>query len=454
MNSANEYSDSSLAPDVTLEISGWGNSHTSSCKLSRPAARNHLLKLLSRSGPNGLITRGCGRSYGDQATNANGHVIDTTSLTQIESFDAQAGLLVCESGVTLNSLIDHYMPRGFVPAVCPGTGFVTVGGAIANDVHGKNHYANGSFGDHVEWLELMSPSGEIHRVSRQINSELFGATIGGIGLTGLILKAAIRLAPVPSRSVTVTDYRINDLTQFMAMLEDKRKTSPHTVGWIDATARGRKMGRGILSCAQSISDSMTPRTRRKFTIPFRTPQFLLNRHSVRLFNMLYFNRVRSARTKVQDFSRFVFPLDAILRWNRLYGNKGVFQFQCVIPFDSAPAAIPELMLAATSSSHSSPLAVLKTLSHEGSGMLSFPRAGYTLALDLPRTTETKRLISKMYDIAIHNDGRAYLAKDACLEADQFRKMYDTVDRFLRVLAKTDPEERMVSDMARRLELRT
>lgn len=434
------------------DLSGWGNSHVSSCRIARPSVRAELLSLITARNTCGVITRGCGRSYGDQATNKNGHVIDTKSLTSIESFDERSGLVVCESGVTLNSLIEHCLPHGFVPAVCPGTGFVTVGGAIANDVHGKNHFSGGSFGNHVEWLELVTPAGDLRVVSDESDPDLFRATIGGIGLTGVIARAAIRMESVPSENMSVTDYRIKDLSQFMEQLERFRETSPHTVGWIDTTARGHKLGRGILSCATPIAGAVRSRPRVNLTVPFPFPQFFLNRHSVKLFNGIYISRVRVERKRTRDFRRFVFPLDAVLHWNRLYGRKGVFQFQCVIPFEAAADAVPQLMLAATTSAHSSPLAVLKTLSHEGAGMLSFPRAGYTLALDFPRNVETERLIKRMYDIAIQNGGRAYLAKDACLDATQFRKMYTHAERFLNSLAAIDSNNRMTSDMARRLGL--
>ena len=434
------------------QLSGWGNSHRSTCNIISPLTREDLIESLSSSSQKRLIGRGCGRSYGDQSTLDHGQVVDLTELSTIDSFDSETGEVVCEAGVTIGEIVDRYAEKGFVPAVCPGTGFVTVGGAIANDVHGKNHYSEGSFADSVGWLELLLPTGDLVTLSRDDNPSLFRATIGGIGLTGLIVRASVRLARVRSSNVRVTERRMSDVVQFMEELEFRRKSAPHAVGWIDATARGDALGRGILSYAEPCEEKVKTQVRRNITVPFRLPQGLLNRHFVKLFNTVYLNRVRSSRQRIQNFRRFAFPLDSLLRWNRLYGRRGVYQFQCVVPFETASAVIPELMRAATTSSHLSPLAVIKTLSREGQGFLSFPRPGFTLALDFPRTEDTHRLISRMYDIVIHSGGRAYLAKDACLQVGQFREMYPHFEEFLNIISAVDPARQMTSDMASRLGL--
>ena len=433
-------------------ISGWGNSHRAQSHVATPASIDELAAGLAASDLDSIACRGCGRSYGDQSTIDGGLTIDATNLQDIEDFDPISGTLVCLGGCTLAQIVDRFLPQGFVPAVCPGTGFVTVGGAVANDVHGKNHYANGSFCDHLLWVDLLRPDGSIVRASDTENPELFLATIGGIGLTGIIVRAAIRLQGVTSAMLDVVDEPIRELGEFMTRLREVRTEATHSVGWIDATTGGNRMGRGILSTAEVSPDSgfESRPTQLRPGVPLPMPQGLLNRHAVRLFNTAYRLRVRRKRAIRVPFRKFVFPLDAIHHWNRLYGRRGVYQFQCVISFDVADDVIPELMTIATASSHSSPLAVLKTLSRKGRGMLSFPQPGFTLALDFPRNESTHRTVMQLYSIAAAAGGRAYLAKDACLSASLFRRMYPAADSFADVITGAPGSKSMVSDMAMRL----
>lgn len=438
---------------VHAKLSGWGRTSLSECELWQPGNLPDVMNALS-PGKGSVISRGCGRSYGDESTNKNGNVIDMTAFDSIEHFDRETSIIVCGAGVTMSQLTNTYLADGIVPPVCPGTGFVTVAGAVANDVHGKNHDRHGSFGDHVQWLDLLLPSGELRRVTHEQYPELMRATIGGAGLTGVIVRVAFTMLNIGTNAVKLREQRINNLEQFMEALRTSTSESTYSVGWIDAIARGSKLGRGILLTAEAADSFKPVRKRLSINIPFNLPAGMLNRYTAGLFNTLYYRRIGRERTQFVDFERFVFPLDALLNWNRLYGSRGMYQFQCVIPLDRATTAIHELMTMAAASGAGSPLAVLKMLSGNGHGYLSFPMQGFTLALDFPRTSSSLALIQRMYDVTLSNGGRVYLAKDACLQAEQFKQMYPDADKMIKVLDEIDPDRIMQSDMTRRLCLHT
>ena len=339
-----------------------------------------------------------------------------------------------------------------MPPVCPGTGFVTVAGAVAHDVHGKNHDKHGSFGDHVIWIDLLLPSGEIKCISMDQHPELFRATIGGAGLTGMIIRVAFSMLRIETNAVKVHEQRIDSLDQFMEALKIADRQSTYSVGWLDALAGGSRLGRGTLITAEPAESFRAVRKRMLINVPFNLPSWTLNRLSVSIFNTFYFHRIGRERTHYVDFERFVYPLDALLHWNRLYGSRGVYQFQCVIPHDCAAIVMRELLKLSAASGAASPLAVMKTLSRKGRGYLSFPMPGFTLALDFPRTRRSADLIKRMYAITLSNGGRVYLAKDQCLEPEQFRRMYPDAGRFEQVLQEIDPHRVMQSDMSRRLGL--
>lgn len=405
--------------------------------------------------PRGFIARGCGRSYGDACLNDGGTVADVRGLDQVLAFDENTGELECGAGMTIAAIIDRFLPQGFVPPVCPGTGFVTMGGAIANDAHGKNHHQVGSTGDVVTGFDLLTPDGALVQVTRTSNPELFAATVGGIGLTGVVSTVRMRLQRVPGNAVTVTERRIRDLDEFIEALTSAESANSHTVGWIDSLARGRHLGRGVLEVANMATTMMQSGATRRLRIPTDFPAWVLNRYSVAAFNELYFRRVPAGgRTRTVRLERFLFPLDALHDWNRMYGRSGVYQFQCVVPRAMAREALHRLMDSATRSGAASFLAVLKTLGSHGAGMFSFPMPGFSLALDFAKAPETARLIERLHDITIEHGGRVYLAKDATLTPQRFRAMYPRVAEFTAVLGRIDPEGRMRSDMARRLGLAT
>jgi decaprenylphospho-beta-D-ribofuranose 2-oxidase len=431
----------------------WGRAHSTRSHLSHPASMESLRDALLSDNPGGFIARGCGRSYGDVCLNDGGAVADVRGLDQVAAFDSNSGDLECGAGMTIATMVQRFLPEGFMPPVCPGTSFVTLGGAIANDVHGKNHHRVGSFGDVISGFDLLTPEGRIVNVTPGSQSELFRATVGGIGLTGIITMVRMRLERVPDNGVSVTERRVRNLDEFIDSLIAAETSHTHAVGWIDSLARGSALGRGILEVADPFQGPLPERVPRRLRVPMDFPGWLLNRYSVATFNTLYFRRVSSrGRTRTMRLERFLFPLDALLDWNRMYGRQGFYQFQCVVPHAAAREALVRLMDCATGSHAASFLAVIKTLSRNGQGMLSFPMPGLSLALDFPRRRETVLLMHRLHDITLKYGGRVYLAKDATLTPDRFREMYPQAAEFTAVLRRVDPRGRMRSDMARRLAL--
>lgn len=442
-----------MKPPIPRSLTAWGRSSASVSTLWHVECADDIARCMQSAGRRGTISRGLGRSYGDACLNDGGDVLDLTSLSSIDSFDRESGVLRCAAGASFRTVGDHCLPLGWFPPVCPGTAFVSMGGAIANDVHGKNQHIDGSFGDHVDWIDLRLPDGSLKRISAGTDAELFAATVGGIGLTGVIESVQLRLRPAPSNAIDLKQVSIPDLETFLDLLESNRDEYPYSVGWIDALAKGAKLGRGILELARPSSENVATRSGLTVNVPFNAPQFLLNRYSVRAFNAAYFAHVpTSGRETRIHLNKFLFPLDAIGSWNRLYGRRGVFQFQCVIPFNSGRRAIAELLERTVRSEAASFLAVLKAMGKVGKGMLSFSRPGFTLALDFPRRRETKQLIDELHEIVLKYDGRIYLAKDACLQPTQFEAMYPESLRFKALLRTIDPKQVMQSDMARRLNL--
>lgn len=435
-----------------LRLGGWGRFPMAEVAAFRPERQADIAPcLLAAQG--GVIARGGGRSYGDQAINQDGSVLLTTRLDRLVSFDDATGLLVAEPGVTFATLLEVFLPRGYLVPVSPGTSYATLGGAVANDVHGKNHDRQGSFGDHVQWLDVMLPDGTERRIDDTTEPELFAATIGGGGMTGIILRLALRLMKVPSNAVRLREQRAPDLDHFLSYLDEARRSETFSVGWIDALARGAALGRGIVETAEFSAEGVPEAARRNLRIPFNFPSIALNPVSVRAFNGLYYSRVPAAgRERLCTIAKFLYPLDAIADWNRIYGARGFQQFQCVLPDDQAPAGLRRLLEAVSAAGAASFLAVLKTLGGPGRGMLSFPMKGFTLALDFPRRAGSDALLANLERITLDYGGRIYLAKDSALSPTGLTQMYPELSRFRRVLAELDPQGRMTSDMARRLGL--
>lgn len=368
-------------------------------------------------GGRSFLAYGNGRSYGDSCQAHSGTVVDMRGMSRILSFDPETGLLEAEAGALLSDIIAFAAPHGFFPAVVPGTQSVTLGGAIANDIHGKNHHRRGSFGRHVESLRLLRSDGRVRQCSTSSECRLFAATIGGMGLTGLILSAAIRLMRVPSLDVAETVVRFRDLDEYFDLAEAADAANEYAVAWIDQLAAGRQAGRGLLMTgnhaqhgARSTSD---PRPR--ISVPFRPPVSVLNPAFLSVFNAAYhWKKGRGSDLGQTSYQSFFFPLDGVGNWNRLYGPRGLFQHQSVIPFGHAREAIPQMLTAARGARQGSFLTVLKRFGDVGSpALLSFPRPGYTLTLDFPNGgAPTLALLAELDRITIAAGGAVNPYKDA------------------------------------------
>ncbi len=373
---------------------------------------------------NGLLAYGNGRSYGDSCQNEAGAVVDMRPLNRIGAFDAETGLLEAEAGVLLSDIIAHAAPYGFFPAVVPGTQFITLGGAIANDVHGKNHHRRGTFGCHVESLTLLRSDGRTYTCSATDNARLFAATIGGMGLTGLILSASIRLMRVPSLDIVKTAARFADLGEFFELAEAADQANEYAVAWIDQLAGGHGRGRGLLLSGNHAEHGSHAASRAgsRLSVPIQPPFNVLNRPFLTAFNAAYrWKKGRSAAPRQTGYQGFFFPLDGVGDWNRLYGPKGLYQHQSVVPEHAARQAVPALLDAARRAGQGSFLTVLKRFgSIRSPGLLSFPRPGFTLTLDFPnRGGKTLALLGELDRITVAAGGAINPYKDARMSVETF-----------------------------------
>lgn len=429
----------------TTEYSGWGNALTATGDIARPERAATLARILDEAPAPAFGNR---RSYGDAALNDGGRAIDMTRLDKIIGFDPDTGVVEAEAGVTLTTLMRLFAHRGWVPAVVPGTGFATVGGAIGQDVHGKNHHAEGSFGNHVKSISLFT-NGKRVTASPTRNKALFRATMGGVGQTGVILSAKLQMKKTPGTAMQVTETRLADWNDQIDALTSSSAT--YVVSWIDAQAKGDNMGRGILEEAE-LTSADAPAPDRAKSVPVNMSLFS-NGLFARFFNEGYFRRVPAAgRSSVKRLEEFFFPLDKIRNVNRLYGKKGFHQFQCVVPLD-AVGVLEEMMRKVSRSGLASPLAVLKRMGPERAGMMSFPMEGYTLAVDFPNRARATKLIAELERMTAEAGGRLYLAKDSLAHGDAIKAMYPDWADWAAEVAKADPDETMVTDMVRRLKLR-
>ena len=373
-----------------------------------------------------LLPVGLGRSYGDVCLLEHGTLLQTTGMDRLLAFDAATGMLRCEAGASLKQILDFAVPRGFFLPVTPGTKYVTVGGAIANDVHGKNHHVAGSFGRHVVRFELVRSDGARMICSPVENPDWFAATIGGMGLTGLITWAEIRLRPIVSRRIDYRGEKFHGLDEFFALSQAAQ--SEYTVAWIDCVSTGPNFARGIFMQGDhaQLPGPLTRSPEPKITFPFDLPAIALNRWSMAAFNSLYFHReLGQIKTAQVDYEPFFYPLDSVLHWNRMYGNQGLLQFQNVLPPASGREGMLEILKAITKSGLASFLAVIKFFGDLPSvGMMSFPAPGPMLALDFPiRGTDSFDLVDRLARITQEHGGRMYSAKDARMTAEQYQSFF-------------------------------
>src|SRR5215471_68300 len=398
--------------------------------VSKPAWADEVSGTLLK--PERSLAYGLGRSYGDVCLNDRGHLVDTSGLDRIICFDAGAGRVQCESGVSFRDLLDVIVPRGWFVPVTPGTKFVTVGGAIANDVHGKNHHGAGTFGCHVETIELLRSDGQVLQCSREQNSSLFSATIGGLGLTGIILSAEFRLRRISSALIEVEGIPFHGLSDFLALAKECDHAGfEYTVAWADCQARTL---RGIFFRGNHLPEGPLDKPlsgRHGATVPFPLPAFVLNPLTIQCLNTAYFwtNASRKGISRVY-LDSFFYPLDSVRRWNFLYGKRGFLQYQCVVPEENASAL--EHILRRTAERHEgSFLTVIKRFgSQKSPALLSFPRPGITLALDFPFCGEPTLQVFDTFDrIVVDAGGALYPAKDARMGPDVFRASYPSMDQF-------------------------
>ncbi|OGU17897.1 MAG: FAD-linked oxidase [Ignavibacteria bacterium GWB2_35_12] len=378
--------------------------------------------------PNKILPYAWGKSYGDSCLNENGILIDTKNLSKFISFDEENGLFRCEAGVTLASILDFFVPRGWFLSVTPGTKFISVAGAVANDVHGKNHHNSGSFGCHVTKFELVRSSGERLICSNEENTELFKATIGGLGLTGLITWVEFKLKPCPSAFFAMESEKFYNVDEFFDINDKSEKTFDYTVSWVDCTASGSSLGRGIYNRGNHAhpEEYEIPKLPNQKLKSFPFDAAFINSFSVNVFNMLYFNKqINRIEKNVVHYDPFFYPLDAVLHWNKAYGKQGFLQYQFVVPFGNEKDTIREILKQVSGSGMSSFLTVLKTFGDMKSpGMLSFPRPGVTMAIDFRMNGDkTLKFLESLDSIVRESGGVIYPAKDARMSAEDFQKFY-------------------------------
>ncbi|MER6805142.1 MULTISPECIES: FAD-binding oxidoreductase [Streptomyces] len=450
-------------PADTVSVTGWGRTAPTAARLIRPRTYEEAARAVRDCGARGGIARGLGRAYGDAAQNAGGAVLDMTGLDRIHAIDADGGTVLCDAGVSLHRLMEVLLPLGWFVPVTPGTRYVTVGGAIGADIHGKNHHVSGSFSRHVLSLELLTADGQVRTVVP--GTPLFDATAGGMGLTGVILTATIRLQPVETSLMSVDTERADDLDDLMARLTATDHRYRYSVAWIDLLARSAATGRAVLTRGDHAPLDALPegsRARRE-PLSFRTsrlpappsfvPEGLLSRATVGLFNEFWYRKAPRARTgRLQRISTFFHPLDGVPHWNRVYGRGGFVQYQFVVGHGREDA-LRRIVRRISERRCPSFLAVLKRFGEADPGWLSFPVPGWTLALDVPASLPgLAAFLDELDEEVASAGGRVYLAKDSRLRPDLLAAMYPRLDDFRALRAELDPRGVFTSDLARRLRL--
>jgi decaprenylphospho-beta-D-ribofuranose 2-oxidase len=422
-----------------VELAGWG-------RYPVVIGREICSEDLEECTRDATLSRGLGRSYGDSSLPARSGagVAGTRLADRLLSFDERSGLLRAEAGLSLYEINRLFLRRGWSAPVSPGTQFVTLGGMVAADVHGKNHHRAGCFGEHVRGLVLRVADGRIIHCSDLIAQDLFRATLGGMGLTGHILEVEFKMERISSPWIWSESERIGDLDAMVDGLRAAAKNWPFTVGWIDCLKRGPKMGRGILIKGRwanpDESPAGTPKPRRRLSVPFALPSWVLGRWSVRAFNFLYYwKHFRKLKRGFVHPEAFFYPLDSILNWNRIYGKRGFTQYQCVLPQAGGSGAARRFLELLTSLGGASFLSVIKDCGPEGKGLLSFPMAGISIALDLPIIPQkTQLVVDKLNELVLSEGGRIYLAKDALTRREHFQAMERRLEAWRKIRSSWDP----------------
>lgn len=438
-------------------LSNWGRFPVVETELIDLYDENRAREVVLGSGS--LIARGLGRCYGDSSLGEK--VISTLPYKRFLSFDPETGTLTCEAGVSFADILEVFVPKGWFLPVTPGTKFITVGGAIASDVHGKNHHKEGSFGNHVSRMKILLASGEVVVCTPETHSDLFFATIGGMGLTGIILEAGFRLKKIETSFISQKIKPAENLEQVMAFF-DQSKNFTYSVAWIDCLARGASLGKSILYLGEHAAQEEIAGTpfegnplfyhgKGLLGVPFDFPSGSLNSLSVRMFNGMYYSMNKMKSDGPVHLDPFFYPLDAIGNWNRIYGKKGFLQYQFVLPLEKSHTGMTEVLQAIAKEGRGSFLAVLKLFGKQDS-LISFPIEGYTLALDFPIMPGLMKFLNKLDEIVLKYEGRFYFTKDSRLKPENFRPGYPRLDEFLAIKRKYDPENIFSSTQSKRLGL--
>jgi decaprenylphospho-beta-D-ribofuranose 2-oxidase len=442
-------------------LTGWGRTNPTRATVWSPTRVDQIAERLRHPGSRGVIARGLGRSYGDAAQNAGGTVVLATGLDRVLELDVEKGTITCEAGVSIDTLMRVLIPLGWFPTVVPGTRYVTVGGAVASDIHGK--YRLGSFCDAVTRLTLATPAAGTITVGPEERPDVFWATAGGMGLTGVVTEATMRLQPLETSRMRVDTERAHDVDDCMARMMADDSKYQYSVAWIDCLASGATLGRSVLTRGSHARvDELGARDRKTASVfaprvlaraPGWLPNGLINNLSMRAFNELWFRRApRVERDAIQSMTEFFHPLDAIDGWNRIYGSRGFLQYQYVVPY-GAEAVVRRTLERLSAARCASFLAVLKRFDHENVGPLSFPMRGWTLTLDIPAgRAGLAELLDGLDELVVDAGGRIYLTKDSRVRPDLMAAMYPELDRWRAARASVDPSGVMVSDLSRRLDL--
>jgi decaprenylphospho-beta-D-ribofuranose 2-oxidase len=454
-----------LLDQQLVELHGWGRTAGTRSHLAQIDTVAGAVSALRQAGDRGVVPRGLGRSYGDAAQNAGGTTLDLTRLNRILHVDAEAEVatVTVQSGVSIDALMRALLPFGLWVPVLPGTRQVTIGGAIAADVHGKNHHTQGSFGNHVRSVDLLTADGEIRRIGPDGNDpELFWATVGGMGLTGVILQATVAVQRTETAYFAVDTQRCLDLDDVMAAMSSGDENYTYSVAWFDAVTRGSHLGRAVLTRGNKAKVSDLPAKLRPEPLRFVAPSFgtipevfpnrVVNLATAKAFSAMWYHKAPKHRVgEIQNITTFFHPLDIVAEWNRVYGPNGFLQYQFAVPFAEHETFRRCVELIVTSG-HLSCLNVLKRFGPGNAAPLSFPMPGWTLTVDLPIEDGLDRLCNALDEQVVAAGGRCYLAKDSRLGASTFRQMYPQLEDFLTVRRRVDPGGMFTSDLARRLYL--
>ncbi|MDC0520307.1 FAD-binding oxidoreductase [Candidatus Pelagibacter sp.] len=433
---------------MTKIISGWGNYPRQESQCMTPSTVALLSTAVNLEGS--LIARGMGRSYGDSANASK--VLQTTCIDHFIEFDNITGKFTAEAGITLLEILSVVIPKGWFLPVTPGSCYVTLGGAIASDVHGKNHHIAGTFGQHVTSLNLVLGTGEIITASKNENADLFHATCGGMGLTGIIISATIQLLPIRSSFINKKTMKA-ECIEAACEAFDNNSNATYSVAWIDCLSKGKSLGRSVLSLGEHAEQGeLKINFKQVVSVPFATPSVLLNNLTMKAFNIVYWHKSKHNQNQTTSLMHFFYPLDVVGGWNKLYGKQGFIQFQCVVPKESGVANMRKLLTEISNSGEGSFLAVLKQFGKANDNLLSFPTEGYTLALDFKLSASAIKTVSRLEEMLVDMGGRLYLTKDALMQEKTFKKTYPNWEKFEAVREKYGAIGKFSSSQSKRLGL--